>query len=50
VENSSFQGDDQINTSMSSLSMGIGNKAGLETFQKFKIMNAHKDQIKKIFT
>jgi hypothetical protein len=42
--------DDQLNTSMSSLSLGIGNKAGLETFQKFKIMNAHKDQIKKIFT
>lgn len=42
--------EDQINTSMSKLSLGIGNKSGLETFQKFRIMNAHKDQIKKIFT
>lgn len=31
------------------MSLGIGSKTGLETFQKFKIMNAHRDQLKKIF-
>jgi hypothetical protein len=50
ADSKSFTSDDQINSSMSSMSLGIGNKGGLETFQKFKIMNAHKDQIKKIFT
>jgi len=30
-------------------SSGVGNGGNLETFQKFRIMNAHKDQLKKIF-
>jgi len=52
---SSLGGDDQISTSMSTMSLGkgsninIGIAGGLETFQKFRIMNAHKDQLKKIF-
>lgn len=31
------------------MSLVKGASAGLETFQKFKIMNAHKDQLKKMF-
>ena len=49
LESSAFD-DDQVMSGMSKLSLGIGSKSGLETFQKFRIMNAHKDQIKKIFT
>jgi hypothetical protein len=30
------------------MSLSKGANTGLETFQKFKIMNAHKDQLKKI--
>jgi hypothetical protein len=47
--------DDQISSSMSLMSVGkvassgVGNGGNLETFQKFRIMNAHKDQLKKIF-
>jgi hypothetical protein len=53
-QDSTSEGD-QISTSMSMMSLGKGSTTsaaagGLETFQKFRIMNAHKDQLKKIFT
>jgi hypothetical protein len=49
---SSMGGDDQLSTTMSMMSLGKGHSVGgsnLETFQKFRIMNAHKDQLKKIY-
>jgi len=42
-------GQEQISTSMSKLSIGLGANGGLETFQKFRIINAHREQLKKIF-
>lgn len=43
-------GDAQLLTqSMANVSLGIGSSSGLETFQKFRIMNAQKDQLKKVF-
>jgi len=35
--------------SLGKVSSASGAAGGLETFQKFRIMNAHKDQLKKIF-
>jgi hypothetical protein len=35
--------------SIGKTSSGSGGVGALETFQKFRIMNAHKDQLKKIF-
>jgi hypothetical protein len=44
------QSDSQALThAMSKVSLGIGSSSGLETFQKFKIMNAQKEQLKKVF-
>lgn len=45
-------GADEASTQMSMMSLGkvsSGSGGSLETFQKFRIMNAHKDQLKKIF-
>lgn len=42
-------GEEQINTALSKMTLSTGQSGGLETFQKFKIMNAHKEQLKKIF-
>jgi len=41
--------DEQINTALNKMTISTGTSGGLETFQKFKIMNAHKEQLKKIF-
>lgn len=44
--------DNQFSTNMQTMSLGKGHSVGgsnLETFQKFRIMNAHKDQLKKIY-
>ena len=45
------ESSDQLNTSMSNMSVkSAGGGSGiLETFQKFRIMNNHKDQLKGIF-
>ncbi len=48
-ETPSYSGEEDISTSMSKMSLAKGAATGLETFQKFKIMNALKDQLKKIF-
>jgi hypothetical protein len=48
-EVSSIMGHEQISTSLSKMSIGLGANGGLETFQKFRIMNAHKEQLKKIY-
>ena len=47
-DKSSNYEEEEIKTSFTKLSLGGGGN-GLETFQKFKIMNAHATQLKAIF-
>jgi hypothetical protein len=50
-EGASFASTDAqlLTQGMSNVSLGIGSSTGLETFQKFRIMNAQKEQLKKVF-
>jgi hypothetical protein len=48
-----MESSDQLNNSMSMMSLSKGQSSGggsLETFQKFRIMNNHKEQLKSIFS
>jgi hypothetical protein len=36
-------GEEQINTTLAKMSLTSSGNGGLETFQKFRIMNAHKE-------